>query len=86
MTDSSPLKKIIGQILVKSITVETHKSLQKNFQKTVTIWGFFEFSSVFSWQFSKISQKIAKRNDLWVSTVIIISEFCFPGMYFNWNF
>ena len=40
-------------------------------QKTVTIWRIFGFSSVFSWQFSKFSQKIAKRNDLVVGTVYV---------------
>ena len=40
-------------------TVETHKSLQKNFQKTVTIWGFFEFSSVDNFRkFPKKSQNV----------------------------
>ena len=54
-------------------TVETNKWLQKNVQKTVTIWGFFEFNSVFSWQFSKISQKIAKRNDLWCNDLWVLT-------------
>jgi len=33
----------------------------------------FEFSSVFSWQFSKIIQKIGKRNEVGI-VFIIVSE------------
>ena len=40
-------------------------------QNTVKIWIIFEFSSVFSWQFSKISQKIGKRNDLICNDVVV---------------
>ena len=51
------------------------------FSKTVTIWRIFEFSIVFRWQFLKISQKIAKRNDLMcnvlvLGTVILFEFFC----------
>jgi len=46
-----------------------HQIVTIKVSKTVTIWRIFEFSSVVSWQFSKISQKIAKRNYLVVGTV-----------------
>ena len=41
-----------------------HQIVTIKISKTVTIWRIFDFSSVFSWQFSKNFQKIAKRNCL----------------------
>ena len=57
---------------LKNFSVARNNSIQSRspnrygniFKKTVTIWRIFEFSSIFSWQFSKISKKIANRNDL----------------------
>jgi len=49
-------------------------SYNKNFKKpryTVTIWRIIEFSSVCSWQFLKISQKIAKRNYLVCNYLVV---------------
>jgi len=58
-------------------------------KKTVTIWIIFECSSVFSWQFSKISQKIAKRNDLvcndLVVGTVIINTVCSIFQYILFN-
>jgi len=57
----------------KSPTVETHKSLQKNVQKTVTIKKFLITDRWFIWKVIKNHQKsvtiLKFRNDLWVSTV-----------------
>jgi len=52
-------------------TVPTTRLLRFILQKTVTIWRIFEFNSVFSWQFSKISQKIAKRNHLVCNDLVV---------------
>jgi len=38
------------------------ENLVFKFVKKLTIWRIFMFRSVFSWQFSKIYQKIAKSN------------------------
>ena len=47
-----------------------HQIVTIKISKTVTIWEFS--SSVFIWQFLKISQKIAKRNYLVVGTVLVL--------------
>jgi len=47
--------------MIQSRRINRYANFSK---KNVTIFKIIQFSSVFSWQFSKISQKIAKVNDL----------------------